>query len=248
MTPTADQVLDVFRTQIGTVEARDGSTPYHRWYGLPFSAPWCMAFQCWGFHQAGASELIHPKTAYTPTAADWFRARGRFDWNPRVGDLVFFDWPDSLRRIQHVGIVEAVEPGAIITIEGNTAPDDRGSQGNGGGVWRRRRARTPAIAGYGHPDYAVSPEPAAPPPPAPGTYPALAYGMRRHPRVRAVQQFMRRVFPDYAGDLPATGNYLDQTVRVIREFQAREEITGPDANGRRIGPRTWAGLVHRGYR
>lgn len=83
---------------------------------------------------------------------------------------------------------------------------------------------------------------------AAGGRPPLSYGMRNHAVVRSVQIFLARAFPAYAGDLPATGNYLDQTVAVVAEFQRRTGITGPDANGRDIGPRTWAQLVAHGYR
>lgn len=148
---TSAQVLAVARTQIGTVEARDGGNPYGRAYGVDRVA-WCAQFLWWCFREANAATLIHPKTAYTPTLADWFRQRGLFSITPQVGDLVFYDWPDSVRRIQHVGIVEAVEPAAIVAIEGNTSTAD---QSDGGRVMRRRRARNNSIIGYGHPVYAA---------------------------------------------------------------------------------------------
>lgn len=88
----------------------------------------------------------------------------------------------------------------------------------------------------------------APAAPSAPTRPPLSYGMRSHPTVRAVQLFLARAFPAYAGDLPATGNYLNQTVAVVREFQARAGVKGADANGRDIGPRTWAALAAHGYR
>lgn len=153
---TAEQVLGVARSQIGTVEAADGSNPYGAAYGVNRVA-WCAQFCWWVFRQAGVGGLLHPKTAYCPTLFDWFRAHGQLDMNPRPGDLVFYDWPDQTREVQHVGIVEAVEPGSIITIEGNTASGQAGDQSNGGGVWRRRRARNNSIAGYGHPAYTGAP-------------------------------------------------------------------------------------------
>lgn len=149
---TAEQVLAVARNELGNVEARDGSNKYGRAYGMDRVA-WCMQFCWWVFREAGASDLIHPKTAYTPTAAQWHKDRGRFDQTPRVGDLVFFNWPDSVNRIQHVGIVEAVEPTAVITIEGNTSTTN---QSDGGRVMRRRRARNSSIVGYGHPNYTAT--------------------------------------------------------------------------------------------
>ena len=58
------------------------------------------------------------------------------------GDLAFFDFPsDNLDRISHVGIVLQVrDDGTVVTIEGNTAPDKKGDQRNGGQVCRKVRA------------------------------------------------------------------------------------------------------------
>lgn len=152
---TAAQVLDIARQELGTREAPNGSNPYGRAYGVDRVA-WCAQFTWWCFRQAGAADLTHPKTAYTPTLYDWYRSRGQASNSPRVGDLVFYDWPDSVHRIQHVGLVEAIEPSAIVTIEGNTATSN---QSDGGGVMRRRRARNSSIVGYGHPAYtAPSPQ------------------------------------------------------------------------------------------
>lgn len=155
--PTAEQVLAVARREIGYREGANNANKYGAAYGMN-NVAWCMEFIWWIFREAGAGSLIHPKTAYTPTAADWHRSRGQWSTSPRVGDLVFFNWPDSVNRIQHVGIVEAVEANAVVTIEGNTSGSDSGSQSDGGGVWRRRRARNTSIVGYAHPAY-VSPSP-----------------------------------------------------------------------------------------
>jgi hypothetical protein len=157
---TAEQILAVARRELGTVESPPGSnrTKYGRAYGND-GLKWCAVFLWWVFREAGASTLIHPRTAYTPTLAQWFIDRGRFDRNPRVGDLVFFNWKDKVDRIQHVGLVEAVEPGTIVTIEGNTS---EANQSDGGRVMRRRRACNSSIAGYGHPAYALSVPPKPP--------------------------------------------------------------------------------------
>ncbi len=155
--PTAEQVLAVARREIGYREGANNANKYGAAYGMN-NVAWCMEFMWWIFKQAGASTLIHPKTAYTPTAADWHRSRGQWSTSPRVGDLAFFNWPDSVNRIQHVGIVEVVEANAVVTIEGNTQSGDAGNQSDGGGVWRRRRARNTSIVGYAHPQY-VSPSP-----------------------------------------------------------------------------------------
>jgi hypothetical protein len=75
----------------------------------------------------------------------------------------------------------------------------------------------------------------------------LTYGMRNNPEVAALQRFLARTFPGYAGDLPATGNYLDKTKAVVAEFQRRAGVTGPDADGSIVGPRTRAALANFGF-
>ena len=155
---TTAQVLALADAQVGTVEARDGSTPYHRTYGLAPTQPWCAIFVWDVFREAGGADSIHPKTAFTPTLASWFRDRGQWSATPVPGALVFYDWPgDRMDRIQHVGIVESVTASTITTIEGNTSNSNAGSQDDGDGVWRRTRPRDGAIVGYGLPTYGLAP-------------------------------------------------------------------------------------------
>jgi surface antigen len=244
---TAGQVLTVAASQIGTREDAQGRQKYGAAYGMDGVA-WCAEFQWWTFREAGASPLI-PKTAYTPTMASWYQQKGRADRTPRVGSLVFYNWPgDGVERIQHVGIVEAINPdGTITTIEGNTTSGVAGNQSAGGGVWRRRRATGPVVI-YGHPAYDGAP--AAPAPAADGsTLATLSYGMRSDSRVAAFQR-QSNAYP-WSPELPvvpATGNYLDQTRDLVRRMQALLGITGADANGETIGPRTKAALASRGFR
>lgn len=153
------RVLEVARSQLGTVESPPNSN--HTRYGVAYGmdrVAWCAIFQWWCFREAGEADLI-PKTAYTPALASWFRARGRWGTTPRVGSLVFFNFPgDGLDRISHVGIVEGINAtGTIVSLEGNTSPGTSGSQRDGGGVFRRTRSPGGGIVGYGHPAYTATP-------------------------------------------------------------------------------------------
>jgi hypothetical protein len=77
----------------------------------------------------------------------------------------------------------------------------------------------------------------------------LTYGMRSDPRVAAFQRLSNAY--NWRPELPvvpATGNYLDQTKDLVRRIQAQVGITGPDADGSTIGPRTKAELARRGFR
>lgn len=244
---TAPQVLAVAAAQIGTREDASGSNPYGRAYGMDRVA-WCAQFVWWAFREAGASGLI-PKTAYTPTLASWYQQQGRASRTPQPGSLVFYNWPgDGVDRIQHVGLVERVVSGTQIqTIEGNTTSGAAGDQSHGGVVARRLRS-TSAVVLYGHPAYDGAP--VATPPALDGSSLAtLSYGMRNDSRVAAFQR-QSNAFP-WAPELPvvpATGNYLDQTRDLVARIQAQVGITGPDANGSVIGPRTKAELARRSFR
>lgn len=69
--------------------------------------------------------------------------------NPQPGDLVFFNFDKNANDAEHIGIVEAVNGGIVVTIEGNTSV---ASNDNGGAVMRRER-RANVILGYARPAY-----------------------------------------------------------------------------------------------
>ncbi len=148
---TATKVLNIARSQIGYTEGRNNDTKFGQWYGLNY-ASWCDMFVSWVGVQAGGEHIIG-RACYTPSHAAWFQQRRQWGRTPRRGAIVFFDFPDSLRRIQHVGIVESVRrDGRIVTIEGNASPGTRGSQSNGNGVYRRVRSMN-SVVGFGYPRY-----------------------------------------------------------------------------------------------
>jgi hypothetical protein len=158
---TAQQVVDLARQHIGYIEGpRNNETKFGAWSGYNFQ-PWCGSFINWLFHSTNTHG--EPSVVWTPGGANSYRAKGRLlprnSNDVRPGDVVFFDWGGSQNtaNIDHVGLVEAVFPdGRIQTIEGNTSASDRGSQSNGGGVWRRVRPRG-VIAGFGRPNYSADP-------------------------------------------------------------------------------------------
>jgi surface antigen len=243
---TAGRVLDVARSQIGTIEKADGSNPYGAAYGMDRVA-WCNEFTWWCFSEADATALT-PKSAYTPATASWYQQDGRADRSPRVGSLVFYDWPnDGVDRISHVGFVEAVNAdGTITTIEGNTTSGVLGDQRMGGGVWRRKRS-TSSVVIYGHPEYTDTP--AVPSPPVVEDMATLQQGMRADSRVMVLQRFLNAYnWRPELPLLPVTGNYLAQTTAVVKGAQAQCGITGPDANGTIVGPRTKQAFHARGAR
>lgn len=134
-----DKFLEVAAGEVGYIEGpADNQTKYQK-----TNQPWCGAFVNWVAKQAGVKI---PDCTYTPAGAKAFaeakRWQGIAEAEPMPGDLVFFDFPnDGFDRISHIGIVERVKKnGIIVTIEGNTAPDTKGDQRNGGQVARKIRA------------------------------------------------------------------------------------------------------------
>lgn len=86
-------------------------------------------------------------------------------------------------------------------------------------------------------------------PPPPAGMATLRYGMRDDGRVRALQQFLNRYnWRPALPVLPVTGNYLEGTRDVVRQAQAQCGVTGPDADGTIVGPRTAAAFAARGAR
>lgn len=104
--------------------------------------PWCMAFVCWCYKQAGHS-LPYP-TASVGLFLSWATKVGDVVSRPLRGDLVCYrfdadSWPDHVAIVERVLAVawkDKVFAGYVKTIEGNTAS---GNDANGGQVQRRYR-------------------------------------------------------------------------------------------------------------
>jgi hypothetical protein len=114
-------------------------TGYVGWVGFP----WCAAFVSWCFLKAGYDVTRIPLRASVGFFESWARKSGYVVDRPMRGDLFHWRidgdaWPD------HIGFVERViSLGPVLvmqTVEGNTSRGDGGSQDDGGGVYRRRRA------------------------------------------------------------------------------------------------------------
>ncbi len=154
---TAQDVIRQAERWVGFVEGpRNNESPFGKWYGLNFQ-PYCaMAVSMWSFDAGLPVPASTSKGyAYTPSGAAWFKQQGRWGTKPKIGAHVFFQF--SGPRIHHVGLVTGVNPdGSIDTIEANTSRGAAGSQRDGGGVWRRRRAS--GIVGYGYPNYSAGDE------------------------------------------------------------------------------------------
>ena len=142
------EIVTVPLSQLGNV----GGQPYWSWYGFESRVDWCACFVSWCANECGYLDAgVIPRFASCSIGLQWFRERGLWqdrDYEPRPGDLIFFDWDDEDEgqdgAADHVGIVEKVDGGIVYTVEGNS-----------GNACRERQYAIghAEIYGYGTPAY-----------------------------------------------------------------------------------------------
>lgn len=224
---TAADAIAVARRNVGYTEKPRGSnqTKFAAVAEHPNGAAWCATFLVAVMRTADVS--LPSESAYTPTMAAGFKAARRWHLsNPKVGDLVFFDFPGPPHRISHVGIVTAVHGlGDVSTIEGNT--DSSGSRTGGQVMAKRRRS---SIVGYGRPAYAAPFSTHQSRPARVG--PTVDRARARHHRtaVKVIQQRLR---------ITADGDWGPKTQAAVLAFQRRNRLAA-DAI---VGPSTWKALL-----
>lgn len=139
-------VIDAAESELGYAETGNNDTKYGKWYGLN-NQPWCAMFVSWCFAQADLSELVAAQTkkgfASCEAGLKWFSKKGKIVpvGQARAGDIVFFQF-DEDAQADHVGIVikNWKRKSTLVTIEGNTSGNTKGSQSNGDGVYTKKRA------------------------------------------------------------------------------------------------------------
>ena len=120
---------------------------------------WCDQFVDWCFFKLcgnkDKAEYLECQTgnygAGCGFSLKYYKAAGRFDGNPKVGDQIFFKYNlnDASYTADHTGIVVRVTDSLVETIEGNSGSE----------VKRKCYQRTDkTIVGYGHPRYDAEPE------------------------------------------------------------------------------------------
>lgn len=156
--PTANDIIKIAIAEIGTKENPPNSnnvkynTDYYGRTVVGSAYPWCCVFVWWIFKECGASNLFYDgkKTAYCPTVETYYKKQKQwYTSNPKVGDLVLFDFSGS-GKAEHIGILEKINAdGTYQCIEGNTSS---ASDDNGGCVMRRIRKKS-QIRGFARPNY-----------------------------------------------------------------------------------------------
>lgn len=145
-------ILARARFELEYTEKGDNETKYGAWYGLN-GQPWCAIFVSWCYDKAGLVDKVAAQNnkgfASCDAGLKWFAKKGKIVpvGEAKEGDIVFFQF-DNDAQPDHVGIVEKnmKRIKALKTIEGNTSPNNKGSQSNGGGVYRKKRSYATVMA------------------------------------------------------------------------------------------------------
>ena len=173
---SAEKVIAIAKAEVGYLEkatnasldSKTGNAGYNNWTkyardlynagyynGNKNGYAWCDVFVDWCFYKVygskAAAEAVECQTgkygAGCEFSAKYYKAQGRFDKNPKVGDQIFFS------NFGHTGLVYAVTDTMVYTIEGNTSSAS-GVVANGGAVAMKSYNRKYSkIDGYGHPKY-----------------------------------------------------------------------------------------------
>jgi hypothetical protein len=138
--------------------------------GLPEGYAWCDAFQ--SYEEDGvAGHRLPIESASVEQTYDTAKKLGWVVSTPARGDLVCYDFDGDGRFNDHIGIVvKVLSLGPMLTlqtVEGNTSSGTGGSQGDGDGVYIRRRVvsaksvafvRIPGVVADPAPDPAIQGE------------------------------------------------------------------------------------------
>lgn len=211
---------------------------------------WCDVFVDWCFFKAfGKTEgqLMECQTgdlgAAVPYSAGYYKAQGRYDTTPKVGDQVFFQENGEL---VHTGIVVEVSASQIVTVEGNSSNQ----------VKKNTYSRTSSyIAGYGHPKYDGDDSGSGSSGDAAAVTPAVEQSLtvtlnllesgHTGPQVTAVQRLLRAggITGADGKELDVDGEFGPNTKAAVITVQKKLfPGTSSEWDGE-VGQKTWSGML-----
>lgn len=209
------------------------------------SFDWCDQFVDWCFFKLCGSkdkaEYLECQTgnygAGCGFSLKYYKAAGRFDKTPKVGDQIFFKYNlnDASYTADHTGIVVRVTDSLIETIEGNS----------GNQVQRKAYSRdNKTIVGYGHPRYDAEPTKATKPTAkeCSVTLPILRKGSTGA-AVKTLQRLLRQlqyVNTDGKTLLIVDGNFGSNTEAAVKRYQ-QKHLNSVDGI---VGIKTWNKLLN----
>ena len=238
---TGNQRLDIINAALSQVGYHEGDrkadldgsntagsknyTEYGYWFGKKvlqqsdgFFYEWCAMFVAWCARQAGVPKSVINNASYAHAGGNPYYFNVTFHssgtYTPKPGDLIFYDWADTERKWDHVGIVLFVENGYVSAVEGNASEQV---------LIRRVSINNYEIQGYGCPAYTAGQTSALNPSNYTEPTGELSYGSYGS-GVKWLQAALLRLgFP-----CPIDGSYSSNTKRQVKQFQ---RAVGLEATG-----------------
>lgn len=132
-------VVEIAKNQVGIMT---GKTYWIWYFKTKFrntdATPWCGAFVAWCYNKAGLYSKVsgirnYGNLGYVPSYSRYANKKNKWvsPKKAKPGDIIVFG------RNRHVGIVEGISDGYIITIEGNSGPTAVIGCGKAGAVTRK---------------------------------------------------------------------------------------------------------------
>ena len=265
MAYTASKLIEIAEAEIGYHEkasnsnldsktANSGSKNFTKYGRDLFNAgffngnkngfDWCAQFPTWcvwkltGKNKAKAEYILcvgGDLSAGCGFALKYYKAAGRFDKTPKVGDQIFFKYTNDDSTADHTGIVVRVTDKLIETIEGNS----------GNQVKRKAYSRdNKTIIGYGHPRYDAEPKKETKPvaKECTITLPVLRKGSTGA-AVKTLQRLLRQlqyVNTDGKTLIIVDGHFGSNTEAAVKRYQ-QKHLNGVDGI---VGIKTWNKLLN----
>lgn len=209
---------------------------------------WCDQFVDWCFYQLcgkskDKSEYLECQTgnygAGCGFSMKYYKAAGRFDKTPKVGDQIFFKYNlnDTSYTADHTGIVVRVTDKLIETIEGNSGNEVR---------HKVYQLNDKTIIGYGHPRYDAEPKKTVVTKEVKTVdieLPILRKGSSGN-AVKTLQRLLRQlqyVNTDGKTLLIVDGSFGSNTEAAVRRYQKNRGAKNPDGI---VGKWTWNKLLN----
>lgn len=265
---TAKQLVEIAEAEIGYHEKASNSnldsktansgnknfTKYGRdlfnagfFNGNKNGADWCAQFPTWcvwkltGKNKKKTEYILCVSgdlSAGCGFALKYYKAAGRFDKTPKVGDQIFFKYNlnDTSYTADHTGIVVRVTDSLVETIEGNS----------GNEVKRKAYQRTDkTIIGYGHPRYDAEPKKTVIKEVKTVNIemPVLRKGSSGN-AVKTLQRLLRQleyVNSDGKTLIIVDGSFGSNTEAAVRRYQKNRGAKNPDGI---VGKWTWNKLLN----
>ena len=263
---TAKQLVSIAETEIGYHEKASNSnldsktansgkgnyTKYSRdlhkagyYNGNKQGFDWCDQFVDWCFFKLCGKNMYKAEYLECQTgkygagcgfSLKYYKAAGRFDKTPKVGDQIFFKYTNDSSTADHTGIVVRVTDSLVETIEGNSGSE----------VKRKvYQLNDKTIVGYGHPRYDAEPKKAIAKEvkTVDISMPVLRNGSSGT-AVKTLQRLLRQleyVNADGKSYITVDGSFGSNTEAAVRRYQKNRGARNPDGI---VGEWTWNKLLN----